>query len=209
MADVLNVRIHGIPHVITEVATILTWLFGALRASNGEYRAAYGWIRCVPQSSVEHGLTFQIVQGIESDSPTGPGACWIGLFGNPVVNTGFMIPRRQDLLPGCEISLGMMADLAGSRKIFNFGGRLMIKGFSTALIPTAMSDGCIIWHAVTSPRGDYLSFSDSRINDHIGAYPSGLTISDLVTSRHIVGWCPETIVYTGMATPYFWRSWLT
>ncbi|KAK8001318.1 nucleoside phosphorylase [Apiospora marii] len=215
--DVLTIRIHGIPHIVAEVATILTWLSGALRASTREDCTTYGLTSCVPRSpgfkddssrrTVEHELAFQINYGSEMNPPLGTGACWMGLFGNPVVVTGFMTPCRQDPVPGCEIPLEMMADLARSRKISNFGGRLMIKGFSTALIPTAMSDGCIFWHAVTSPDGDYLSFSDSRIKDHICSYPSGLTISDLVTSRHIVGWCPETIVYTGSRMANYQIDW--
>ncbi|KAK8045930.1 hypothetical protein PG996_013994, partial [Apiospora saccharicola] len=217
MANVLNVRIHGISHVIAEVATILTWLCGALRASAREDCITLGSTTCVPQGPDITGdiprhtgnpeLTFQITQGIELDLPTGTGTCWLGLLGNPVVATGFMTPRRPDLLPGCEISLGMVADLARSRKISNFGDRLMIKGFSTALIPTGKRDGCIIWHVVTSPDDDYLSFSDTLISDRIDAYPSGLTISDLVTSRHIVGWCPETNVYTGSRLASYQIDW--
>ncbi|KAK6857894.1 hypothetical protein PG995_005593 [Apiospora arundinis] len=216
--DILFVRVRGVLHAIAEIATILTWLCGALRASAWENCTAMACPTFVFQGrysmddNSQHVFgnevfMFQITQDHQLEVRRDIGTCWTGLYGNPVVVNGFMTPRHQAGILGCYMSLGMMAALVNTRKISTFGGRIIIKGFSTALVPTGKKDGCVMWHTVVNDDGDYMSFSDSRIKSLSRDYPSGLTIGDLQTSRHVVGWCTEAKSNIGSRSANYEVGW--
>lgn len=67
-------------------------------------------------------------------------ACWLGLFPNPVLATGFLAPQRHERYIGLEMSLEFLADICGARHIVEYAGGVVIKGFSVMLLPTGYDE---------------------------------------------------------------------
>jgi hypothetical protein len=130
------------------------------------------------------------------------GTCWKDLFGELILVAGFPIPRRIVPDTGIEITLPLMAALANSQKLAVFSGKPLIKGFSTALIPTQHCNGFIYWHIVSNEDGDYLGFNDYQVKIILDQYPSGLAMHDLEYARHILGWCSQVKNKTGTFHPW-------
>ncbi|TGJ65999.1 hypothetical protein EYR41_009928 [Orbilia oligospora] len=122
------------------------------------------------------------------------GQCWHNMFRNPVVVKGYLIPWRLNLKTRLEIPLKMMAELARSHYIQAFDRHIFIKGFSTLLIPTKRDDNITTWHLLYNRHGNRISYLENTIS-----HADGLNISELRTSRHILGWCSEAGYYAGAA----------
>ncbi|XP_044719169.1 uncharacterized protein HRG_07734 [Hirsutella rhossiliensis] len=73
-----------------------------------------------------------------------------------------------------------MAKLVNARKISTFAGKMLIKGYSTVLVPPRRHQGVVTWHAISSSDGSYISYSDAA-----------------ATYRHIVGWSVHVDNYAG------------
>jgi hypothetical protein len=110
---------------------------------------------------------------------------------------GSPIPRRSIPGTGLEISLPLMAALANSERLTIFSGKMMIKGYSTVLIPTKRCDEFVYWHMVSNENGDHLELNDYRIKVISSQYPTGLTIHEMEHARHVLGWCSEVRNSTG------------
>ncbi|KAI1284129.1 hypothetical protein F5Y07DRAFT_394061 [Xylaria sp. FL0933] len=93
------------------------------------------------------------------------GRCWVNLFGNRPVVGGYPIPRRSLEGTGAEIHLDLMAQLINAKKITNFSGFILIKGYSAVLVPTQHSQGILFWHLIYDPHGDYISYTDPRVKN--------------------------------------------
>ncbi|KAF3206694.1 hypothetical protein TWF191_001361 [Orbilia oligospora] len=122
------------------------------------------------------------------------GQYWHNMFRNPVVVKEYPITWRLNLKTGLEIPLKMMAGLARSHYIQAFDGHIFIKGFSTLLIPTKRDDNITTWHLLYNRHGNRISYLENTIS-----HGDGLNISELRTSRHILGWCSEAGYYAGAA----------
>lgn len=88
------------------------------------------------QATLAFELMFLPVAGEEEES------CWLNLYSNPILATGFHPVRERGVdYIGLEMSLEFMADLCGARHIVEFGGGIVIKGFSAMLLPIAYDPG--------------------------------------------------------------------
>jgi hypothetical protein len=126
--------------------------------------------------------------------PIANGQCWHDLFKNPVVVAGFPIARKPELESGVEIPLNIMAALAGSQKIDEFGGRNFIKSYSKMLIPAKKEGDTIYWHMYESEGEDQrISFLHPTTSH--AAY---IENSEMEKCRHILGWSPKAEFYAGM-----------
>ncbi|KAJ2979283.1 hypothetical protein NUW58_g7239 [Xylaria curta] len=102
-----------------------------------------------------------------------------------------------------EMPLELMVSLTGTRYLNAFNSKIFIKGFNTMLVPVKRSQGVLVWHLLhsqyPSKRISYLS-SDLECVD--------ITLADLETSRHVLGWCADatSIVGTTLATYNIERS---
>ncbi|KAI3316767.1 hypothetical protein HD806DRAFT_419274 [Xylariaceae sp. AK1471] len=142
-----------------------------------------------------------------SSTANGFGTCWKDLFGEMILVEGFPIPRRIIPGTGLEISLPVMAALANSQKLAIVSGKFLIKGFSTALIPTRHCDEFIYWYMVSNKNGDHLEFNDYRIKTILNQYPTGLTTHHVENARHILGWCSEVKNNTGTPDANYAIGW--
>ncbi|KJK62616.1 Phosphorylase superfamily protein [Aspergillus parasiticus SU-1] len=218
----LLVEVTGIGESIAEIGEQLAWLGSALRSSPYDSRISY----CTPfisSASVEDtsgptsqappitriscGIDFKLNDQEQANPPLSVGQCWHHLFRNPIVVTGFPIPYRSRQGTGLEVPLNILAGAVHASRVDAFRGKLFIKGFSSLLIPTEhiRDQNQILWHLRYNVRGDRISYLDG-IESHVGH----ITLTDLESSRHILGWCSDARCYAGAADASYSidRSWL-
>ncbi|KAF5020654.1 hypothetical protein F66182_7310 [Fusarium sp. NRRL 66182] len=121
--------------------------------------------------------------------PQGPRIrkCWHAIFQNLVIATGYPILRRNRHGSGLEMPLNLMAGLTMSPRIHQYMGYHILKGYSTALVPSEKLDDMILWHLYYSPDGSRLPYPDP---DAMGY--TRLNLKDLTAGRHVVGCCSQT-----------------
>lgn len=219
----MEVSVIGSLYSIAEVGEQLAWLTTALNLScgcSGQLCATLSeplWARSSVRQPLAASASLKVGSSITAagfvlvyppprhlpntgyspDNMTQRGSCWTSLFGQLTLVKGYPIPRRTEPETGIEMPLPMLAALVNSQKVATFLGKFLIKGYSTAAIPTGRCDEFIYWHVVSNENGDHLEFSDIRIRQIFRDYPSGLTLGDLEFGRHIVGWCANAKNNTG------------
>ncbi|TPR11848.1 Fungal specific transcription factor domain family protein [Aspergillus niger] len=216
------VEVTGIEGSIAEIGEQLAWLGSVLRCSPHDSRISY----CTPfvsNTSVEEAsiptsqtptltrvsctIDFKVDDQEQANSPPSLGQCWHDLFRYPTVAMGFPIPYRSREQTGLEIPLNILAGLAQAEQVDIFSDKLFIKGFSSLLIPTKYirDQDQMIWHLRYNVHGDRISYLDG-IEAHVGH----ITLADLESSRHILGWCSDAKCYAGTADASYSinRSWL-
>ncbi|XRM40008.1 hypothetical protein ABZX51_003332 [Aspergillus tubingensis] len=153
------------------------------------------------------GIDFKCEDQEQASSSPPLGQCWHHLFRNPTVVMGFPIPYRSRQDTGLEIPLNILAGLAQATQVDFFSDKLFIKGFSSLLIPTEYirDQDQMMWHLRYNVHGDRISYLDG-----IGAHVGHITLADLGSSRHILGWCSDTKFFAGATDASYSinRSWL-
>ena len=114
------------------------------------------------------------------------------MFVDAVVVKGYPILSRAEAGTGMEVPLNIMAGLARTDQLDQFGGATFIKGFSSLLIPVKKNKDSIVWHLIYNSDGSRISYLH-KILSHIGL----VTTLDLGNFRHILGWCAEAEFYAG------------
>jgi hypothetical protein len=198
----------GQVHFVSEVAEQLGWLGSALRSSP----ISEGIVACSPRLSRLRILT----EDTENDgaitascriefplrvdasmNPQSQGFCWANLFRNPVLVTGYPIPRRAESKTGLEISLAMMAELVQSQSLVKIAERTILKGFCSLAVVTGVVRDAIIWHFLFNSSGERISYSDHRLEDIDYGKAQALTLRGVGSGRHIIGWCGDIKDYLG------------
>lgn len=195
----LMVEVSGVAAFVVETGEQLAWLGAAMQVSPTDD----GIMLCTPSISLRKPgedlssslpvTGFNINFRLESipQSRTN-GQCWHNLFRNPVVVEGYPIPRRLDWNTGLEIPLEILVGLARSQRVDEFKGKIYIKGFSTLLVATKRSNDTLHWHLIFKEDGSQVSFLDDTLPPE-----QEIQHSDVLGSRHIVGWCLKAEVYAG------------
>lgn len=132
------------------------------------------------------------VDVIDNTNEASNGQCWHQLFQSPVIVQGYPIPKRPISNIGLEIQLDTLASLAGACSISTFNNKLLIKGFSTMLVPTRYSDNILLWHLICKKDGDRVSYLDGE-----DIHAADVSLSDLKKSRHILGWSSQVRYLVG------------
>ncbi|KAF4185071.1 hypothetical protein CNMCM7927_007096 [Aspergillus lentulus] len=198
---------RGTAPILAEIGEQVAWLASALRSSpfspgTVAYNRPFVSLVKVGHPKGEKNLRVIYLYDIgvevcdEPDrSAIGTGDCWHNLFGSPVVVEGFPIRRRvEQHSKGLEIPLEIMASLTGTRKINIFDGRIVLKGFSTMLIPAKCSQNAVTWHLLYQKDGEHISYLKSE------QFPLlELKMQQLEKARHFLGWCPAARMYAGEA----------
>lgn len=141
---------------------------------------------------------------LRDNLPSVNGQCWLRLFNNPVVVTGYPIKSRQYFVveAGLELPFDMLATLSECQFLTTWEGKTVIKGFSTMLIPTRVQDNIISWHLIVSEAGKRLPYRDDRVSKGISIAPQILP-----KARHILGWCAEAQDNIGAAGANYKIGW--
>jgi hypothetical protein len=91
------------------------------------------------------------------------------------------------------MSLDIMAAMTDTRYINIFNCGAFIKGFSSMLVPTGRSEDVLLWHHLYKKNaGEHISYWDFQL-----PYLD-VGMSQLETSRHILGWCSDADSLVGM-----------
>ena len=197
-SQAVYVEVVGSRSSVVEIGEQLVWLSSALRSS-----PFAGIALCSPYIKIgdrdpgdKEGLTYRAdgdgspVVGIDvtfeegKAKPDSEGQCWHSLFRNPIIVRGFPIVERDPHLPGLEIPLHIMAGLVQATRAYAFDETMILKGFSSMLVPTEQSIGMTLWHHFFHKDGSRIMYLERGL--------STLRVSNfskLQASRHIVGWC--------------------
>jgi hypothetical protein len=145
-------------------------------------------------------MKFDFEQSLDEQKPdqSYPGFCWFKLFRNPVMVGGYPIPRRLETDTGLEISLGFISLLLASSEVFKVEENVILKGFSSLLIAVEATKDLVMWHLLINSSGERISFCDARIETMSKGSTADLSLRDLESRRHIVGWCNDVKEYSGM-----------
>ncbi|KAI1389138.1 uncharacterized protein F4822DRAFT_443821 [Hypoxylon trugodes] len=200
-----TVTITGSAASIIDVIEVLVWFSTCLsspKASEGII-CQYPSCKMNIQARVCHEGNLGMCQPIcvkyvhTPDDLSQTGECWTNMFQNEVLVTGYPTPRRPCRNSGLEMPLIMMTQLVNTNKINFFSEHMLIKGYSTILVPTRRQGGFVFWHMVSNEDGRYISYADARVKGFFNQYPRGLSVDDIERSRHILGWCTEVTNYAG------------
>jgi hypothetical protein len=106
--------------------------------------------------------------------------------------SGYPILRKSAPGAGIEMPLNMMTALVGSQQAVEFDGKIFLKGFSTMLVATKLSQDTLLWHYHYNEQAEKISYLDQQHHR-----VDSINLLQLETSRHVVGWCPSSVQYTG------------
>ena len=196
---------------VSEVGEQLGWLASTLRTSP----VSNGILMCTPKLSALQmrnwgtlplgvaivfscRIKFSMMLMPQDTTSLSPGSCWVNLFRNPILVTGYPIRRRSTPDTGLEMSLHVIAELVQSHLVTLFDKRVVIKGFCSLLVATAILADAVIWHLLFDPSGERISYCDPRLDEvRYGKIPQELMLRDLGSRSHIVGWCSNIREYSG------------
>jgi hypothetical protein len=170
---------------------ILAWIGTAFQTSGSE-QVQYSE-PCITQfSSSVFSMEFVQTPLVDAEQ-----TCWLPLFYNPVIAKGFPIPHRTDHELGLEMPLEIMAALAGAEQAVEYGCGLLIKGFSSIVIPIKRQRDSVQWHLVGNADGRRIKYSDVR-----SRCPKRLSVNDfghddLRNTRAFLAWWKLSKSYVG------------
>lgn len=192
----LTISASGIPEFVAEIGEQVAWMGSALQLSPYANKVV---TECTPfiddVRPIKGVLNCRIrfdFQPCQEQFGTVNGQCWHNMFRNAVIVRGFPILRRPETNTGLEMPLNLMTSLTGTRHVEEFDSKTYIKGFSTMLVPTKLSDGMIYWHLLFNINPtERISYLDCR-TEHVRVQKA-----DLETSRHVLGWCSDAVSTAG------------
>ncbi len=134
-----------------------------------------------------------------SELPEEEQSCWLPIFTNPIIAQGFPIPVRAHGEQGLEIPLEMMAALGGARHAVDFGGGLMLKGYSTLFVPTRRYEDSIQWHLICERNGERISYREGSAQCPNRLLLEDLNHEELKNTRAYLGWWKEAETHLATA----------
>ena len=173
--------------MIVELAQELAWIGAAFRTSPYGKKLAY----CKPaiervgrRQKHSFRITFKPKALHSSETP-----CWLALFSGASIARGFPIPEREQET-GLEISLELMAEIAGVRHAYVFDHGIVMKGFSNMFLPIKRSGDRVQWHLISSPHcNTRLSYQEVLVQCPNRALLEEVDLECIKSSRPILGWC--------------------
>lgn len=109
---------------------------------------------------------------------------------------GYPILAKHEQELGVEMPLSMIARLAGIERANEFDSKVFIKGFSAMLIATRITRDLLVWHYLYSRSGERISYLDNPLQ-----VSNDISLLQLDSVRHVVGWCADCIYYAGKYEP--------
>lgn len=164
---------HGSISALTELCEALAWVSCALRPTplDGPFSVSprvhcyrerkTGKRSCTLHVNIGYTMKPLIHKGT-TDSKTETGNCWHAMFQSPLVVQDFPILARDSDEPGLELQFDMITALAGVDVATDYCQALILKGFSTMLVPTESSEQSVVWHFLSNggKRIPYFAFHE-------------------------------------------------
>lgn len=130
-------------------------------------------------------------------------SCWHSMFNRCVIAGGFPVPERGDRR-GVELSFALMAPLGRIWYPKEYLDGVVLKGFSTILVPTSINQHGVQWHFIGhEDRGKEISMA--AVQEHCEVVVEHVPIQELAQSRAFVGYCPKVQVHLGTRDSGFER----
>jgi hypothetical protein len=163
---------------------MMAWIGCALRSSTTteiQYSDAIISYKGDLTSTIE--ISFATIPLISTEK-----SCWMPLFLNPVIARGWPVPPRDNAEIGLEIPLQLMAELAGAYHAVEFEGGILMKGFSTILVPVECHNGSIQWHLIYNDTETSIQYSDAKSRCSNRMKLDKVDHKLLQTTRAFLGW---------------------
>ncbi|KAH7093611.1 hypothetical protein FB567DRAFT_610181 [Paraphoma chrysanthemicola] len=170
---------------LIQLSQQLAWIGCALRSSPYGEEVAYLRPLFLRTSSRSFEIMFKHAPIHDAER-----ACWLPLFPCGVIASGFPIAPREDET-GLEISLPLLAAIAGVRRAVEYAGGVVMKSFSHLFVPIRKRGERLQWHAVINDDEDKrMTYAEGLSRCSSRAMLHDVTLQDIQTLRAIVGWCP-------------------
>ena len=124
----------------------------------------------------------------------GQGSCWQPLFTGSIIARGFPTPARSGQV-GIECPYSIMTALARIWHPIEHDGGILLKGFSTMLVPISCTAVSIQWHFVSDRVGRRLP--TAAIKGWIKEWHRFKSLDEIKTKRMFVGFCRRTKTLLG------------
>ena len=128
--------------------------------------------------------------------------CWLPLFKQVNIARGF--PRRSPCNgyrhghEGVELPFQLMLALADVRYPLSYDTGTILRGPSTLLIPTAVSEHGVQWHLEATADGSDMSVQDvAKYLFESPTWHKTANLGELRSLRHFLGYCSNANVYAG------------
>ncbi|TGJ87835.1 hypothetical protein E0Z10_g979 [Xylaria hypoxylon] len=192
----LSVLARGTKKTIIDIAQQISWMSAAFSLSPFGQKVAYCDTSLVHDAS-RTGLRFKVERGF-AQLQSFEESCWLPLFSNATLARGFPIPERRGET-GLEISIDLMAAIAGVRHAVEYDGGVVMKGFSSMLFPLKRDreTDTVQWHLVSShDQETRISYQEGVARCSDRALLAEIDLQSLRTTRAILGWCgsAETVL---------------
>lgn len=174
-------------------AQFLAWLAAALQFSRGDaVESAQAELYPSPAKWRNQTLDFTFVVNVSTSRLKSTSvSCWHDLFCDMVVVDGFEASNDEPKATtgrGLEVPLSMMATLGGAYHVTEYGGGLVIKGFSSMFVPISSDADHVQWHYLSDNDGDRLPFDQADIQCPNRAMLADVTWDDIVNKTCYLGW---------------------
>ncbi|KAL0263397.1 hypothetical protein SLS55_002377 [Diplodia seriata] len=192
----VRVELVATMDLIVEIAQQMSWLATALRGGLSGNVVSYSEATVAKSTSTESDIRCFHVSVAQRPLDPKEASCWFSLFDGAGIARGFPIPERESV-SGLEISVDILAALAGARHAVEFEGGIILKGFSTMIVPTERVQERIRWHLVQSNDGKALTYEDGVKNCPNRLMIHEFDLNALRSTRAIVGWCSAVKLFLG------------
>ncbi|RDW61992.1 hypothetical protein BP6252_11425 [Coleophoma cylindrospora] len=197
----ISMKVNGSGEFVIELAQQFAWLATALRTTHtGQVGLCHAVITDITRNSKSTQLqtcTFEINTSMEN-LQSNESSCWHELFFNPVIACGFPIPRRNDE-KGLEVPIHMMTALCGASHAIEYEGGIVIKGFSSMLVPLkrSASGDSIQWHLIRNEDESRLPYWEVDKRCPGRALVDSVDMASLASTRAFLGWWGTTTTHLG------------
>lgn len=172
---------------------LLAWIGSALQVSNTE-RIQLRSSRIRFYGGNKFDLTFANTDLHETEQ-----SCWYALFSNPVIAHAWPIPGRDNDEIGLDITVRLMAALAGATHAFDFEGGFVLKGFSAMLVPIKSYSNSTQWHLIQNEKGGHIDYAEVRSQCPERALLAEVNLESLLSKRAFLGWWKAADTLLGTA----------
>ena len=185
----MTINLSGSSDIVVEAIQQIALLAASLRLPQTN-TFAQSEVSVVPLSQHEFQVVLHDLQPISE----GEGCCWHPLFKGSILARGFPIPPRSGQV-GVEIPYSVMTSLARVLYPIEFEGGILLKGYSTMLLPTSCTPESIQWHFVSSEGNKRLP--TASVKDFNGNWCKTQQIEDVSEKRSFLGYCERVKVTLG------------
>ena len=184
-----QLRVEGLATAVTSVGKLLAWITTALREPI-KNTLAY--------SDCEFGCLSPFVFDIRARAlrPVKAGiSCWQPLFQGTVMAHKFPVPARSDE-KGLELPFDLMVALGRIWYPMHYQNGIVLKGYSTILVPTDKKDDSIQWHFIqTDSHAERIELD--TVFQHRSPPIQNIDMSTLRSARAYVGWVDQAKISAG------------